>query len=105
VAVEPSNAVGTSLMFENERVRVWDQVIPPGEICEKHVHRTDYFYIIVSGGLIHFTDTETGEYRAIQFHDDQIGFHFIPPGEGKVDNRLVNAGDKTHRAFVVELKS
>ena len=105
MAVEPSDAVGTRLMFENDRVKVWDQVIPPGEICETHIHKTDYFYVIVEGGLIRFTDTETGQYREIQFHDDQVRFHDIDPATGKIDNRLVNAGKNTHRAIVVELKN
>jgi hypothetical protein len=101
----PSSNVGTALMFENDRVRVWDQVIPPGEICEKHVHRLTYFYIIVSGGLIRFVNPDNpAEYRDVQFHDDQVGFHEIAPGDEKVDNRLVDLGQKTHRAIVVELK-
>jgi hypothetical protein len=100
-----SEAVGTRVMFENDRVRVWDMVIPPGEYCEKHVHRLTYFYIVPSGGLIEFADPDDrSDGREIQFEDDQIGFSVIAPGESKVDNRLTNIGQKTHRALVVELK-
>ena len=100
----PSPNVGTSVMFENDRVRVWDQVIPPNEICEKHVHRTSYFYIVVSGGLIRFVNPDDqSEFRDVRFRSDQVGFHEIAPGQEKVDNRLVSIG-QTYRAIVVELK-
>lgn len=100
-----SDAVGTRVMFENERVRVWDQVIEPGATLEKHAHRLTYFYIIPSGALIRFADPDNPAiYKDVQFHDDQIGFHTIPAGTEKIDNRLHNTCDKTHRAFVVELK-
>jgi mannose-6-phosphate isomerase-like protein (cupin superfamily) len=100
----PSPDVGTRVMFENDRVRVWDQVIPPDEICEKHVHRTSYFYIVVSGGLIRFVNPDDpAEYRDVRFRDGQVGYHEIAPGAEKVDNRLVSLG-QTYRAIVVELK-
>ena len=101
----PSPNVGTRVMFENDRVRVWDQVIPPGEICEKHVHRSSYFYIVVDGGVIRFVNPDDqSEYRDVQFSGDRVGFHEIAPGEEKVDNRLVSIGGTTYRAIVVELK-
>jgi mannose-6-phosphate isomerase-like protein (cupin superfamily) len=101
----PSANVGTRVMSENDRVRVWDMVIPPGEHCEKHIHRLPYFYIVVEPGLIDFVDPDNpSDRRQVQFTLDQIGFREIAPEEPKVDNRLVNVGDRTHRAIVVELK-
>ena len=35
MAAEP---VGTSLLFENDRVRVWEMVLPPGASCSPHRH-------------------------------------------------------------------
>jgi mannose-6-phosphate isomerase-like protein (cupin superfamily) len=100
----PSPNVGTSVMFENDRVRVWDQVIPPNGICEKHVHRTSYFYIVVDGGLIRFVNPDDpSEFRDVRFRDGQVGYHEIAPGVEKIDNRLVSIG-QTYRAIVVELK-
>ena len=34
MATPPTELVGTSLMFENERVRVWDLALAPGESLE-----------------------------------------------------------------------
>lgn len=40
-----SPAVGTQLLFENERVRVWDLRLAPGESTGLHRHEHDYLYI------------------------------------------------------------
>lgn len=104
MATEPSDQVGTRVMFENERVRVWDLSLAPGESLGKHIHRTDYFFIVESGGLIRFADPDNpADYHDVQFEDDQVTFREVGP-EGKVDNRLLNIGTKPHRNYVIELK-
>ncbi len=101
---EPTEQVGTRLMYENERVRVWDLALAPGQTLEKHIHRLPYFFIVESGGLIRFADPDNpGDYQDIQFEDDQVTWVSVPP-EGKVDNRLHNIGEKPHRNYVIELK-
>src|SRR5438046_433316 len=103
MATAPTDRVGTRLMFENERVRVWDLALAPGESLEKHLHATDYFFIVASGGLIRFADPDNPEDRHdIQFADDEVTFVPVPPG-GKVDQRLTNIGAKAHRNYVIEL--
>lgn len=104
MATEPSDQVGTRVMFENERVRVWDLSLAPGESLGKHIHRTDYFFIVETGGLIRFADPDNpADYHDVQFEDDQVTFREVGP-EGKVDNRLLNIGTKPHRNYVIELK-
>jgi hypothetical protein len=104
MATPPTEQVGTSLLFENERVRVWDLALAPGESLEKHIHRTDYFYIVESPGLIRFANPDDPEdCYDYQFRDGEV--EFIAVGaEGKVDNRLTNIGQKPHRNYVIELK-
>jgi beta-alanine degradation protein BauB len=99
----PADQVGTKVLYENDRVRVWDLALAPGETLAKHIHRTDYFFIVESGGLIRFADPDNpADYRDVQFQDDQVTF--VPVADGKVDNRLTNIGEKRHRNYVVELK-
>jgi hypothetical protein len=100
----PSDQVGTRVMFENERVRVWDLTLAPGEQLGKHIHTSDYFFIVESGGLIRFANPDDeSDFRDVQFQDDQVTFRAVG-SEGKVDNRLTNIGTKHHRNFVIELK-
>ena len=99
----PAELVGTKVLFENERVRVWDLALAPGESLAKHIHRTDYFFIVESGGLIRFADPDNpANFHDVQFTDEQVTF--VPVAEGKVDNRLTNIGEKRHRNYVIELK-
>jgi beta-alanine degradation protein BauB len=103
VATEPTAQVGTRVLFENERIRVWDLALAPGESLAKHIHRNDYCFIVVSGGLIRFADPDNpADYNDVQFEDNQVEFRNV--SGGKVDNRLTNIGTKSHRNFVVEIK-
>ena len=103
MSTEPTSDVGTRVMFENDRVRVWDLALAPGESLQKHIHRLDYFFIVESGGLIRFADPDNpSDYRDVQFHDDQVTY--VEAHGGKVDNRLTNVGGKRHRNYVIELK-
>ena len=104
MATQPTEQVGTRLMFENAQVRVWDLALAPGESLEKHIHQLNYFFVVESGGLIRFADPDDpGDEQDIQFTDNEVVWVEVGP-EGKVDNRLTNIGSKRHRNYVVELK-
>jgi beta-alanine degradation protein BauB len=100
---EATEQVGTRLLFENDRVRVWDLSLEPGESLEKHVHRLDYVILVESGGLLLSTDPDNpANNREIPFRDGQVEFRMV--SDGKVDNLLTNIGTKRHRNYVIELK-
>jgi beta-alanine degradation protein BauB len=105
MANAPTEQVGSQLLFENERVRVWELAVEPGESLETHIHREDYLYIVSSGGTLRFADPDNpADARDVQFEDNQVAFVTVPD-EGKVDNRLTNVGNKPHRNYVIELKT
>lgn len=47
--------VGTKLIFENERVRVWEFTLQPGESIEAHHHDHDFFFYPIEGGTLEVT--------------------------------------------------
>jgi hypothetical protein len=101
---EPTERVGTGLLFENDRVRVWELALAPGESLEKHIHRLDYIILVESGGLLRSADPDDpASAREITFQDNQVEFRQVT-GAGKIDNRLTNIGTKRHRNYVIELK-
>jgi len=97
--------IATRVIYEDEHVRVWNQVVPAGGTIEKHVHTHDYFLLNVAGA---------GPIEVV-FHDDTGGalgerFTFSPkPGtanfirKGHVETAF-NRGPE-YRAVLVELKS
>ena len=101
--MEPSENVGTTLLFENDRVRVWDLALQPGEHLEKHVHHNDYLFFVVSGGALrHVDDANPANSRDVRYENDQVVF--LEAGEGLVHERLVNVGPTPYRNLVIELK-
>lgn len=105
MATPPSEQVGSKLLFENERVRVWELAVAPGESLETHIHQLDYLYIVSSPGLLRFANPEDpSDAKDVPFEDNQVSFVPVPP-EGKVDYRLTNVGEKPHRNYVIELKN
>ncbi len=94
MATEPTDQGGTYLLFENERVRVWDVALASGASRASHIHRTPYFFVVASGGLIRFADPDNpADYHNIQFEDDHVTW--VPVGdEDHVDNRLTNSGPR-----------
>ena len=103
MANEPSENVGTRLMFENERVRVWDLALQPGESVGKHIHRHDFLFIVVQGGSLRHIDPENpANDQAVRYENDQVVF--IEAGDSTVHNELVNVGTEPYRNFVIEIK-
>ena len=41
--------IATKLLFENDRVRVWEMQLEPGQRSDVHEHELDYIMIQVSG--------------------------------------------------------
>lgn len=97
--------IATGVIFEDDRVRVWNQVVPKDGLIDKHAHTHDYFLLHVSGeGPI-----------AVTFHDGtggKLGEHFMfKPKPGTADfvrkghvETAHNQGEE-YRAILVELKN
>ncbi|MEV6227896.1 hypothetical protein AB0L88_08435 [Saccharopolyspora shandongensis] len=78
--------VGSRLLSENDRVRVWEIRLAPGERWHAHRHVLDYFWTAVNAGRSrqHTSDGTTrevsydaGETRHFTFAQDQYLLHDI----------------------------
>jgi hypothetical protein len=47
---ERNREVGTKVLFENDRVRIWDLDLAPGDRVPFHCHATPYFFVCVDAG-------------------------------------------------------
>ncbi|MFY9588575.1 MAG: hypothetical protein WAT66_14110 [Actinomycetota bacterium] len=98
---EQNRNVGTTLLFENERVRVWEIRLAPGERAPFHWHTTPYFFVCVEAGRAR-TRFPNGFYID---DDNEVGdtvFLDTEPGEAHVHD-LENVGSTTLRFTTVEL--
>jgi beta-alanine degradation protein BauB len=92
--------VGSELISENERVRVWMIRLQPGERIGFHRHVLDYFWTSVTGGRgrQHVHDGTTVEYT---YAPGETRHETYGPGQFKVHD-LENLGDKEMVFMTVE---
>jgi hypothetical protein len=93
-----TNDVGTKLMFEDDRVSVWELKLAPGEATAWHQHLHDYMFVVVRNGRVRveFLDGSFEE------QDDVIGAVGIR--EKDLPHRLVNLSQNEYFNIVIELK-
>ena len=101
---EPDQAVGTTVLFENDVLRVWDFYLAPGQESVVHRHRTDYL-------IIYITEDNNLEVRIpgqppnpVSAPDGYVSFIRVGGGDDAgLTHSLANVGDRHHRQIVVEL--
>ena len=49
-AASDNHDLGTSVWFENDRIRVWEVLLQPGERGPFHAHTSNYFWTVVEAG-------------------------------------------------------
>jgi hypothetical protein len=47
--MEASEDLGTRLILENDRVRIWEHRVPSGETGPTHLHRRPYLSVVIQG--------------------------------------------------------
>jgi len=99
---EITTDVGTKLLFENDRVRVWDLRLQPGETTPMHRHECDYLYVVVGDGELQRVDPDGTRAPAVRRRDGEVVFHTV---ENEYTHAAHNAGSTPWRNIVVELKN
>ena len=104
---EPERVLGdvaTTLLFENERVRVWELDLAAGERSATHRHDLDYVLVQIEGDRIAAVPEadSRGAYREYIEAD-------VVPGRARYIARggietAVNVGRRRYREILVELK-
>jgi len=94
--------LGTSLWYENERIRVFEVRLEPGERGAFHIHDQTYFWTVVEPGrgLQRFVDG-TAVTRDYSLGETR---YLVHSAEDPLIHDLENVGDTTLRFVTVELK-
>ena len=96
--------VGTRLLFENDRVKVWELRLAPGEDSPPHRHELDHLLIQLSGdrvAVIPEADTE-GPYQQYMEAEVIPGMAVFVQRGGVETAR--NVGNEPYREIIIELK-
>jgi quercetin dioxygenase-like cupin family protein len=95
---------GGKIIFENDRVRIWDIALPPGGRSAEHTHLLDYVLVQVEGDEITTepnADTEGFYDRKMALEVQPGDTVFIEKGGTET---AVNTGKQPWREICIELK-
>jgi len=99
---DPNRDIATRLLLKNDRVRIWELRLDPGERSPFHWHTTTYFFVCVDGGRAR---TRFPNGTVIEM-DYEAGFTwFTEIGDQPEVHDLENVGDTVLRFTTVELLS
>ena len=96
---KPLGEIATHVLFENDKVKVWNLIVEPGDASDWHMHERDYVTVVVEGeGLVVEYDDgaqedSPSEVGAWRFHGD----HRI--------HRVVNNRNTRYKNVLIELKA
>ena len=94
--------VGTKLVEESKRGRVWHLTLAPGERLPFHRHVLDYFWTVTSPGggrgRSHYGDGRVAE---VEYAEGDTRHMFFKPGESMIHD-LENTGDAPLSFVTVE---
>lgn len=103
LAAAPGNHdVGTRLLFANDRVRVWEVALQPGERGPFHIHTRDYFWTVVDGGIGKQRSADDGKWRLRRYDRGDTLFMSHSPEDSMIHD-FENAGDTPIRFITTEL--
>jgi|SRR5437588_7162575 len=101
-AAPENREVATKLLLENDRVRIWELDLMPGQRAPFHCHAVPYFFVCVDGGrsVSRFPNGTSVEmdYAAGDTWFDELG-------DGPEIHDLENVGTTRLRFTTVELLS
>ena len=99
---EPLGDVAGRVLFEDDRVRIWEMTLAPGAHSDLHRHDHDYYLLILSG------DRVAGVPMKGAPDEPYIGK--VPPDGNTVavprgtTEWAWNVGEETYHEFLIELK-
>lgn len=98
--------IATRVLYEDERVRIWDQLIEPGATTGPHHHARPYALVTVEGAPLDVLPVEGFP----MMHGDQplsveLEDRTAAILEAGAYEEAINTGDRAYRAILVEFKA
>lgn len=93
--------VATSVLFENERVKVWEMDLAPGEETATHRHSMDYLLVVIEGDRIAGVPPEGSGHRVVEAAVAPGQVFYVERGGTELAR---NTGQRRYREILIELK-
>jgi predicted metal-dependent enzyme (double-stranded beta helix superfamily) len=96
--------IGTNVIFEDDRVRVWRLTLAPGEASAIHHHELDHLLIQIDGDRVAVDPESDTRGKNTEFFEASVVpgmVHYMRAGGIETAR---NTGDRTYLEVIVELK-
>lgn len=97
---ETLHPVGSSILFEDDQVRIWEAEVAPGETLPIHVHDLDYVTVALTEGDVEVSEADGTVRRGHRVPGD-VQVTKVGSGQKHV---LKNVGSGPYRNRIIELK-
>jgi hypothetical protein len=97
----PLGPVANNVLIDNDRVRIWEMSLAPGEASPLHHHDLDYMVILIEGDRIAGIPGPQSSRRARAADVVPGRVAYLARGETEW---AVNIGEKPYRELLIELK-
>ena len=93
----PGPNVGTRVLEEHDRVKIWELVLEPGQSSEWHAHRHDYLFVVIEPAPL-LTEYADGTSHVYASHTGEAVY------TAPSTHRVTNVGSTRYRNVIIELK-
>jgi hypothetical protein len=97
---DATTAVGTHVLFENDRIRVWEMILGPSETCLPHRHLHDHLILFAEPATV--LAQAAGQPVIQHVEDGCVSYRAVGP-DGLAPHSITNAAHTPSRHFIVEL--
>ena len=105
------SGVGTSKVFENDKVIVWEMALEPGESTGVHTHEHEYFFQVISGSTLETISSDGESLGSFEFSSGSTHYLTLDGddlvyGDVRVpaEHEAKNVGSSRYFEILVELK-
>jgi len=95
-----SGNVGTTLLFANDRVRVWEMKLEPGQSCGLHQHAYDYVFVNLMRAQAELNEPD--QEPEVRTLDEGFVQYTAVGKQGQGPHQLRNAGESSLRQILIE---
>ena len=106
--------VGSNVVFEDDKIKVWEFNLEPGEQTPVHTHEMDYVFYVIKGSTLDVFDSENQFVMPLEFSDGDVFPLRLEEGElvviGNESLRVPathsarNSGATLYRELLIEKK-
>ena len=106
--------VGSSVLFEADKIKVWEFKLEPGEQTPVHTHEMEYVFYVINGSTLEVFDSGNDFVTSLDFADGDVlplrleGDELVVVGNESLripaTHSARNAGATPYRELLIEKK-